>query len=193
MLFLGARVRRLVTHPTEQSWVVSAVQGNNEVTVWDLETGARRQALWASHTPPLSQTQVCCRKPERATPILGLCHCVFTDQFIFRHILGHFSPRKWNLHHVYERIRSIRYQKGKNNVLKRQKLSFLGLYILLTGLWDLKDILNSRQNRPKNKLVRENAVTRVHGICPLRLCALNGRADKNTFDIYCFLLGFKTL
>ena len=57
--FPGARVRRLATHPTEQSWVVSAVQGNNEVTVWDLETGARRQALWASHTPPLSQTQVC--------------------------------------------------------------------------------------------------------------------------------------
>jgi len=54
----GARVRRLATHPMEQSWVVSAVQGNNEVTVWDLETGARRQALWASHTPPLSQTQV---------------------------------------------------------------------------------------------------------------------------------------
>lgn len=54
----GARVRRLATHPTEQSWVVSAVQGNNEVTVWDLETGAWRQALWASHTPPLSQTQV---------------------------------------------------------------------------------------------------------------------------------------
>ena len=133
MLFSGARVRRLATHPTEQSWVVSAVQGNNEVTVWDLETGARRQALWASHTPPLSQTQVCYRKlpllspgflrltdglismeafnwtrksaskqsmaagahdPERATPILGLCHGVFTDRFIFRHILGHFFPRK---------------------------------------------------------------------------------------------------
>ena len=62
MLFSGARVRRLATHPTEQSWVVSAVQGNNEITVWDLETGARRQALWASHTPPLSQTQVCYRK-----------------------------------------------------------------------------------------------------------------------------------
>ncbi|KAK2556549.1 Phosphoinositide 3-kinase regulatory subunit 4 [Acropora cervicornis] len=29
----GAQVRRLSTHPTEQSWIVSAVQGNNEVTV----------------------------------------------------------------------------------------------------------------------------------------------------------------
>ena len=76
---------------------------------------------------------------ERATPILGLCYGVFTDQFIFRHILGHFFPRKYNLHHVYERIRSIRYQKGKLNVIKRQNI-FLGLWVLLTGLWNLKDI-----------------------------------------------------
>ena len=62
-----------------------------------------------------------------ATPLLGLCHGVFTDWFIFRHILGHFSPRNWNLRHVYERIRSIRYQKVKRNVIKRQKLPFLGL------------------------------------------------------------------
>lgn len=54
----GARIRRLATHPSEQSWVVSAVQGNNEVNIWDLETGSRRQTLWASNTPPLSQTQV---------------------------------------------------------------------------------------------------------------------------------------
>ena len=37
--------------------------------------------------------------------IVGLCHGVFTD------------------HHVYERIRSIRYQKGKLNVVKRQIIS----------------------------------------------------------------------
>ena len=34
---------------------------------------------------------------------------------------------------------------------------------MLTGLWDLKYLLNSRQNRSKNKLVHENAVTEVHG------------------------------
>ena len=39
-----------------------------------------------------------------------------------------------------------------------QKLSFLGRLVLLTGLWDSKDILNSRQNRFENKMVRENAV-----------------------------------
>ena len=40
---------------------------------------------------------------------------------------------------------------------------------MLTGLWNLKDIQNSRQNRSKNKLVRENAVTRAHGSCSLRV------------------------
>ena len=29
--------------------------------------------------------------PERVTPMLDLCHGVFTDQFIFTHIVGHFS------------------------------------------------------------------------------------------------------
>ena len=101
---------------------------------------------------------------ERATPILGLRHGVFTDQFIFRHILGHFFSRNYNLHHVYGRTRSIRYQKGKLNVIKRQKISFLGLYVLLTGLWNSKDIQNSCQYRSKNKVVRENAVTRAHGV-----------------------------
>ena len=38
--------------------------------------------------------------PERATPTLGLCHGVFTDRFIFRHILGQFFTRKWNIHHA---------------------------------------------------------------------------------------------
>ena len=33
----------------------------------------------------------------------------------------------------------------------------------MTGLCSLKDIQNWRQNRSKNKLVRENAVTRAHG------------------------------
>ena len=39
---------------------------------------------------------------------------------------------------------------------------------MLTGLWDLKYLLNSRQNRSKNKLVHENAVTEVHGSCSLQ-------------------------
>lgn len=54
----GARVRRLAKHPTEPSWVLSAVQGNNEISMWNMETGFRQVVLWASNTPPLSQTQV---------------------------------------------------------------------------------------------------------------------------------------
>ena len=46
---------------------------------------------------------------------------------------------------------------------------FLGLWVLLTGLWDFKDILNSCQNLSKNKLVLENAVTQVHGSCSLQV------------------------
>ena len=84
--------------------------------------------------------------PERATPILGLCHGVFTDQFIFRHILGHFFPPKQNFHHVYERIRSIRYQKGKLNAIKRQKISFLGLQVC-----GIQKIFKFAPKRSKNK------------------------------------------
>ena len=46
--------------------------------------------------------------PERPTPILGLCHGVFTDKFIFRHILGLFPRENRISTTVYERIRSIR-------------------------------------------------------------------------------------
>ena len=42
-------------------------------------------------------------------------------------------------------------------------MSFLGLQVLLTGWWNLRDIQNSRQNRSKNRLVHENAVTGAHG------------------------------
>ncbi|XP_069762892.1 phosphoinositide 3-kinase regulatory subunit 4 isoform X2 [Narcine bancroftii] len=52
-----ARIRQLIMHPLCQSWVVAAVQGNNEVSMWDMETGDRRFTLWASSAPPLSEMQ----------------------------------------------------------------------------------------------------------------------------------------
>lgn len=58
LLFPGARVHRVIAHPQEQSWTISATHGNNEVSMWDVETGARQKVLWASTAPPLSQTQV---------------------------------------------------------------------------------------------------------------------------------------
>ena len=71
---------------------------------------------------------------------------------------------------------SIRYLKGKRNVIKRQKLSFLGLYVLLPGFWDFKDILNSRQNRSKNKIKNKRRDTSTwkllapgYGLLPLTI------------------------
>ena len=57
-------------------------------------------------------------------------------------------------------------------------MPLLGFLVLLTGLWDLKDILISRQNRSsKNILVSENAVKRVHGSCLLRV--MDSDPDKD--------------
>ncbi|XP_046835084.1 phosphoinositide 3-kinase regulatory subunit 4 isoform X1 [Vespa crabro] len=53
----GARVRKVITHPTEHSWIISAVQGNNEISMWNLETDFRQMVLWASSAPPLSHSQ----------------------------------------------------------------------------------------------------------------------------------------
>lgn len=47
----------MITHPIEHSWIISAVQGNNEISMWNLETDHRQMVLWASNAPPLSRTQ----------------------------------------------------------------------------------------------------------------------------------------
>ena len=58
---------------------------------------------------------------ERASPLLGLCHGLFTDQFIFRYILEPFYPRKCKLRSVPERSINVRYDL---NVIKTSKLPF---------------------------------------------------------------------
>ena len=62
-----------------------------------------------------------------------------------------------NLHPVYERIRRIRYQKGKLNVIKRQKENYIIFSSVGFADWfvEYKRYLNSPQNRSKNKLVHE--------------------------------------
>lgn len=50
----NARVRRLVCHPTEPSWLISAVQGHNEVSMWNMEIQCRQSMLWASSAQPFS-------------------------------------------------------------------------------------------------------------------------------------------
>ena len=61
---------------------------------------------------------------------------------------------------------SIRYQKGKLNVLKNiifRSMAFANC------LWILKDILSLRHDRSKNKLVSENVLIRVNWRCSLRI------------------------
>ena len=48
------RVQQLNPHPSQPSSIISAVSGNNEVSVWDMETATRRQMLWASPAQPFT-------------------------------------------------------------------------------------------------------------------------------------------
>ncbi|KAF5307655.1 hypothetical protein FQR65_LT06710 [Abscondita terminalis] len=51
----AARIRKVISHPTEPSWIISSVQGNNEISMWNLETGFRQVTLWGSNSPPFSK------------------------------------------------------------------------------------------------------------------------------------------
>lgn len=51
-------IRKVACHPTEPSCLVSASQSNNEVSIWNIETGHRQTVLWASPAPVLSNTSV---------------------------------------------------------------------------------------------------------------------------------------
>ena len=107
---------------------------------------------------------------ERATPILGLCQGAFIDQFIFFQIhcraSSSFQENGSSGRPVHKRIWSIR--KRKVSVIKGSKIPFSGLTVD-AAFWFVgrKHFLDSRQNRSKNKLVSENALTRVHGSCLL--------------------------
>lgn len=51
-----SRVKRVVVDQFSQSRVISSTQGNNEVTLWDVETTAKHKVLWVSPTPYLSNS-----------------------------------------------------------------------------------------------------------------------------------------
>jgi len=73
------RVRRLVPG-FSSGHVLVAVQGNNEVGCWNLESGGRHQVLWASSTAPLSnaspsQHSVCAMKMSGRALITGGTDC----------------------------------------------------------------------------------------------------------------------
>lgn len=51
-------IRKVACHPTEPSYLISASQSNNEVSVWNIETGQRQTVLWASSAPVLTNTSL---------------------------------------------------------------------------------------------------------------------------------------
>ncbi|XP_055904025.1 phosphoinositide 3-kinase regulatory subunit 4 [Eupeodes corollae] len=51
-------IRKVACHPTEPSCLISATQSNNEVSIWNIETGHRQTVLWASNAPVLSNTSL---------------------------------------------------------------------------------------------------------------------------------------
>ena len=79
------------------------------------------------------------------------------DGLFFRYTLGHLSTENGR-YTPSKSVFKVEYVK-KGNSTK--------CVVLLTGLWDLKDVPKSRQNRSKTILVGENFKTRVHGSCSL--------------------------
>ncbi|KAG5888474.1 hypothetical protein JTB14_022104 [Gonioctena quinquepunctata] len=51
----SVRIKKVLSHPTEHSWVLSSIQGNNEISMWNIETSFRQKVLWGSTSPPLSK------------------------------------------------------------------------------------------------------------------------------------------
>ncbi|GFQ80252.1 phosphoinositide 3-kinase regulatory subunit 4 [Trichonephila clavata] len=75
----NSRIRNMLVHPRKRSSIFTSVQGNNEVSLWDLETQGRLMTLWSEKdVPPLSQTQksrhsiysMCWSYPEQGSSLL---------------------------------------------------------------------------------------------------------------------------
>ncbi|XP_014273976.1 phosphoinositide 3-kinase regulatory subunit 4 [Halyomorpha halys] len=60
----GSRIRRICGHPKEPSWLISSAFGNNEVSIWCIESASRQAVLWGSSTPPLSSVNVTGNNPQ---------------------------------------------------------------------------------------------------------------------------------
>ena len=85
--------------------VLSLVKKIN-ICIYFKEVYSIKQIITVSRTSESCQrVHTAAHNPERATPTLGLCHGVFTDRFIFRHILGQFYTRKWNIHHSMNAVK----------------------------------------------------------------------------------------
>ena len=98
-----------------------------------------------------------------------LRHSVFTDWFISTHHFTELFPAEMEAPLCRGGSRFEVYDMKMKNFpyLKRQKIPLSGLLVLLTGLRDFKDIVNSSQNCSKNRLDSEYVVTRLPRSCSL--------------------------
>lgn len=85
----AAGVRRMAIHPLKTSSIISSVNGNNEVNIWDLETSSCSTSLWASSVPVMSSRQVgdlICNIFQFACPLFAawqICVCLMVQhQFL---------------------------------------------------------------------------------------------------------------
>lgn len=89
----------------------------------------------------------------------------FTGLLIFIYISEHFFLTKMKASfRLWAHLRYKIYKKGRLNIIKRSKVPFSGLRVLLTDLWDLDSRFHSTKIRAKivPKMVGENAITRLH-------------------------------
>ena len=54
----GAAIKKVCTHPKYSSYIVSASSGNNEISLYNMESQSTQMTLWASSSPPLSYQRV---------------------------------------------------------------------------------------------------------------------------------------
>ena len=72
------RVYGLSANPFHHSSVISAVSGNNEVSMWDMETATRRHMLWASSLPPFSKMTDDVSKPHMRVTV-----CIMISKVLY--------------------------------------------------------------------------------------------------------------
>lgn len=72
-------MQSLAAHPTEASSILSATHGNNEVAVWNMESGSRTQAFWGCAATPLT--------PHRVRTAIFFHFFLLTSGLVFRPFL----------------------------------------------------------------------------------------------------------
>ncbi|KAL1512914.1 hypothetical protein ABEB36_002417 [Hypothenemus hampei] len=77
----AVRIRKVIPHPTEHSCLLSSVQGNNEISMWNLETGSRQKVLWGSTTPPLSKSSISNQQTSHSVCAM-LAGCIDRSPFL---------------------------------------------------------------------------------------------------------------